>query len=84
MKAGEGPWAVLTDITLRVETLVCNEAVSERTNRTMRRLFPSTVIMDHGRNKKSICIVCVSHMIFPGRHERIRFSKAAKALWHYH
>jgi hypothetical protein len=39
MKAEEGPWAVLADIALPVETLVCNEAVSERTNGTMRRLL---------------------------------------------
>jgi hypothetical protein len=32
-------WGVLPDIALRLEALVCNEAVSERTNGTMRRLL---------------------------------------------
>jgi hypothetical protein len=32
-------WAVLADIAIRLEALVCNEAVSERTNGAMRRLL---------------------------------------------
>jgi hypothetical protein len=32
-------WSILADIALRLEALVCNEAVSERTNGTMRRML---------------------------------------------
>jgi hypothetical protein len=32
-------WGILTDIALRIEALVCNEAVSERTNSAMKRLL---------------------------------------------
>jgi hypothetical protein len=40
IQSGSGPhWAVLSDIAIRLEALVCNEAVSERTNGAMRRLL---------------------------------------------
>jgi hypothetical protein len=48
MRAGEVPWAVLADIARRVETLVCDEAVSERTNGTTRtQLAPLRLKMGH-------------------------------------
>jgi hypothetical protein len=41
-------WEVLADIALRLEALVCNEAVSERTNSAMRRvLAPFRLRMGH-------------------------------------
>jgi hypothetical protein len=41
-------WDILGDIALRIETLVCNEAVSERTNSAMRRvLAPFRLRMGH-------------------------------------
>jgi hypothetical protein len=39
LKSDDSPWSALSDIALRIETLVCNEAVSERTNGAMRRLL---------------------------------------------
>jgi hypothetical protein len=39
LKTYDNPWSALSDIALRIETLVCNEAVSEQTNGTMRRLL---------------------------------------------
>jgi hypothetical protein len=45
---GDG-WRILTDIARRVEALVCNEAVSERTNSAMKRLIaPFRLKMGHG------------------------------------
>jgi hypothetical protein len=35
----EAEWGVLPDIALRLKALVCNEAVSEGTNGTMRQLL---------------------------------------------
>jgi hypothetical protein len=40
VRSGSGAhWALLSDIAVRLQALVCNEAVSERTNGTMRRLL---------------------------------------------
>jgi hypothetical protein len=39
MATEAGPMGILADIALRLEVLVCNEAVSERTNGTIRRLL---------------------------------------------
>jgi hypothetical protein len=35
----ESEWGVLPDIALRLEALVCNETVSERTNGTMLKFL---------------------------------------------
>jgi hypothetical protein len=44
----QSEWKILADIALRIEALVCNEAVSERTNSAMRRvLAPFRLKMGH-------------------------------------
>lgn len=47
--SGRDGWRVLTDIARRLEALVGNEAVSERTNSAMKRLLaPFRLKMGHG------------------------------------
>jgi hypothetical protein len=42
----EDGWEIFADITLRLEALVCSEAISERTNGMMRRILaPSSLRM---------------------------------------
>jgi hypothetical protein len=54
------PWTSLAVIGLRLESLLCNEAVTERTNGTMRR-FLSPLRMRMGRAPLSARLMLAKH-----------------------